>query len=411
MSNGCIRVSVQNREIVHDAPSANPVLGPAVSRLMLTNFRSYAGLTLDCGPQGVVLTGPNGAGKTNILEALSMLAPGRSLRGASLTQVSRRAAGEDEEGPGAPWAVSATVQSANGPVQVGAGYMPGTEPTAQKRVLRLDGVTVGSAAALSDHLPLVWLTPAQDRLFLDGASDRRRFFDRLIAGFDPRHTGLWSAYEKAMRERLALLKAGCRDAAWLTSVERIMAETGVALAASRLDGVAHLAAELADDGAFGTFPAADLSLGGEVEADLAASPAIHAEDQFADRLAASRALDAEQGRTRHGPHSTDLIVRHRAKGRDARHCSTGEQKSLMIRLVLAGSALASRRTRSTPVLLLDEIAAHLDDARRRSLFDAIARLGVQAWYTGTDERPFDALGARARAFHVFNGNVSPISAS
>jgi DNA replication and repair protein RecF len=401
-------VSVADRQDQLEFP-APPRAGRPVVSLMLTNFRSYAALTLDSGPGSVVLTGANGAGKTNILEALSMLSPGRSLRGATLAQVSRRGANEDEDGPGSPWAVGATVEGPTGPVQLGAGYMPGGESSVPKRIVRIDGETKGSSAAFADHLHMIWLTPAQDRLFLDGASDRRRFLDRLISGFDARHSALWSAYEKAMRDRLALLRSGRMDAGWLGSLERIMAESAVALAASRNDALAHLAAVLAEEDPASAFPAADIALDGALETALMSAPAIRAEDDYAHALAAHRLQDAEAGRTKLGPHSTDMIVRHRAKGRDARHCSTGEQKSLMIRLVLAGAELAARKSGAAPVLLLDEIVAHLDEHRRRALFAAIARLGAQAWCTGVERGPFESLGRDARFFTVSNGGVTPAS--
>lgn len=399
---------VEHRQHEFDLPGA-PRAGRPVVSLMLTNFRSYAALTLDCGAGSVVLTGANGAGKTNILEALSMLSPGRGLRGATLAQLSRKGPNEDEDGPGSPWAVGASVDSPTGPVHLGAGYMPGGDSAVPKRIVRIDGETRGSSAAFADHVQMIWLTPSQDRLFLDGASDRRRFLDRLISGFDPRHSALWSAYEKAMRDRLALLRAGRMDAAWLSSIERIMAESAVALAASRNEALAHLAGVLAEEDPASAFPAADIALDGALEAALLSAPAIRAEDDYAQALAANRALDAEVGRTKYGPHLTDMIVRHRAKGRDARHCSTGEQKSLMIRLVLAGAELAARKMGSAPVLLLDEIVAHLDEHRRRALFAAIARLGAQAWCTGVERGPFEALAGRARFFTVSNGGVTPAS--
>lgn len=383
--------------------------GRPVTSLMLTNFRSYAALSLDCGARSVVLTGANGAGKTNILEALSMMAPGRGLRGATLAQLSRKGPHEDEDGPGAPWAVGATIDSPFGPTQLGVGYMPGGEGSIAKRIVRIDGETRGSSAALTEYVQMIWLTPAQDRLFLDGASDRRRFFDRLAASFDPRHAALWSAYEKAMRDRLSLLRSGRSDTNWLSSIERIMAESAVALAASRNEAMAQLASVMAAEDPATGFPSADLALDGEIEAALLSVSAIKAEDNLVVALAANRFADAEAGRTKQGPHLTDMIVRHRAKGRDARHCSTGEQKALMIRLVLAGAELAARRHGSAPILLLDEIAAHLDEQRRRGLFAAITRLGAQAWYTGVERQPFESLSGYARFFTVAQGGVSPAS--
>lgn len=389
--------------------SARVRTGRPVTSLMLTNFRSYAALSFACGAQSVVLTGANGAGKTNILEALSMMAPGRGLRGATLAQLSRKGPHEDEDGPGAPWAVGATIEGPYGSTHLGVGYMPGGDGAVAKRIVRIDGETQGSSAALAGHVQMIWLTPAQDRLFLDGASDRRRFFDRLVTGFDARHAALWSAYEKAMRDRLSLLRSGRMDTSWLASIERIMAESAVALAASRNEAIAQLADVLAGEDLATGFPAADLTLAGEIETALSSVPAIKAEDDFVSSLAANRFADAEAGRTKQGPHLTDMIVRHRAKGRDARHCSTGEQKALMIRLVLAGAELAARRHGAAPILLLDEIAAHLDDHRRRALFAGIARLGAQAWYTGVERQPFEALTGDARFFTVAQGGVNPAS--
>jgi DNA replication and repair protein RecF len=399
-------VSVVER--LHDPTFPAPKRkGARIVGVNLTNFRCYSALSLDCDGDSVVLTGANGAGKTNLLEALSMLSPGRGLRGATLAQLSRKQPNEDEDGPGGPWAVGVAVEGHYGTVQLGAGYMPGGENAVPKRIVRINGEPAGSSAAFAEHLQMIWLTPSQDRLFLDGASDRRRFLDRLISGFDSRHAGLWSAYEKAMRDRLSLLRSGRFDAGWLTSIERIMAECAVALADSRNNAMAQLAAVLAEEDPASAFPAADIGLEGELELALSRMSAIQVEDGFVDALAASRAIDAEAGRTKQGPHLTDMNVRHRAKGRDARHCSTGEQKSLMIRLVLAGAELAARRAGATPLLLLDEIVAHLDEHRRRALFAAVARLGAQAWYTGVERRPFEALGQSARFFAVSNGSIAP----
>jgi DNA replication and repair protein RecF len=366
---------------------------------MLTNFRSYAALDLTVGVRSVVLTGPNGAGKTNLLEAISMLSPGRGLRGVPVAELARRSAGPDKAAAAVPWAVGATLNAGEATRQLGAGYMPGGEGQA-KRIARIDGIDTGSASAFADHMRIVWLTPAQDRLFADAPSERRRFLDRLIGSFEPRHMALWSSYEKAMRERAGLLRLPRPDPDWLTACERAMAEHAVALAAARRDGVARLAKTLEDRDTGSAFPAADLALDGIVETALDTMPALAAEDRFAENLARNRAMDAEAGRTKSGPHATDMVVRHRAKDRDARQCSTGEQKALMIRLVLAGAQLAARKHGGAPILLLDEIAAHLDERRRFALFDEIARLGAQAWYTGTDEQAFEALGGRATAFRV-----------
>jgi DNA replication and repair protein RecF len=375
----------------------------AITRLMLTNFRSYGMLDLRVEPSHVVLVGPNGAGKTNVLEAMSMLAPGRGLRGVKLSELARSAPGE---AGGRPWAVSATVASSGLETQLGVGFMPGAEDGgAAKRAVRVDGVPVANPAQLAERVRLIWLTPAMDRLFIEGGSERRRFLDRLIAGFDPAHARLWGAYEGAMRERLGALRAGAQ-AAWLNALERTMAEAGVALAASRLSGLSALA-RVMDGQRASTFPRADIAVAGLIEDRLASMAAVEVEDQFAHLLADARAGDLDAGRTSVGPHLTDFVVRHREKGREAQSSSTGEQKALLIRLVLAGAALPAPGGLETPVLLLDEVAAHLDEGRRRALFDEIDALGVQAWMTGTDAPAFAALGQGAQFYRVADGQIRP----
>lgn len=390
---------VGGQTVAERAAPVKPV--SAVTRLMLTNFRSYAGLDLNVDARGVVLTGPNGAGKTNVLEAISMLAPGRGLRGVRLGDLSRAAPGDTTP---RPWAVAATVAGEYGETQIGAGYMPGADDAAiTKRTVRIDGAPAASAAALAERLRLVWLTPAMDRLFVDGASDRRRFLDRLIIGFDPAHARRWSDYETAMRERMSALKNNAARA-WLDALERTMAEHGVAVAASRRDGLKRLNETMTAMRA-SAFPMANVGLEGELENLLDGLPAVEVEDRFVDTLRVRRAQDLEAGRTARGPHATDLIVHHAEKGREARACSTGEQKSLLIRLVLAGVALPSPGAPDVAVLLLDEIAAHLDEVRRRALFDEIEALGVQAWMTGTDASAFAALEGKAQFLRVGDGAV------
>jgi DNA replication and repair protein RecF len=376
----------------------------AITRLMLTNFRSYGMLDLRVDAGHVVLVGPNGAGKTNVLEALSTLAPGRGLRGARLSDLARAAPGETSP---RPWAVSATVTNMAGEVQLGVGYMPGGEDAGvAKRAVRVDGVPVSNPAQLAERVRLIWLTPSMDRLFIDGVSERRRFFDRLIAGFDPAHARLWNAYEGAMRERASALRNGAQ-AAWLDALERTMAEAAVALAASRLSGLTSLVHAM-DAQRVSAFPRADVALSGVVEDRLARAAAVEVEDQFAALLAQARSADADAGRTGVGPHATDFVVRHREKGREAQACSTGEQKALLIRLILSSAGLPARGVSETPVLLLDEIGAHLDEGRRRALFDEIDALGVQAWMTGTDASYFSALDGRAQIRRVADGQIRPL---
>jgi DNA replication and repair protein RecF len=375
--------------------------GASITRVMLSNFRSYAALDLSVAERLIVLTGPNGAGKTNLLEALSTLAPGRGLRGARLSDLARSLPGETSV---RPWSVGATVRTEFGETQLGAGFMPEAgEARESKRVVRIDGEPVASAAALAERLRLVWLVPAMDRLFHDGASERRRFLDRLITSSDPAHARRWGAYETAMRERIGALKSGAAPN-WLAALERTMAENAIAVAASRREGTKRLVAAM-DTGRPSSFPMADVALAGSVEAMLDRMPAVDAEDRYAHELAGARASDGEAGRTASGPHLTDLIVHHRERGREARDCSTGEQKALLIRMVLAGAAVPAAGAPEAPVLLLDEVAAHLDEARRAALFDEIGALGVQAWMTGTDASAFSALQGRAQFLRVGEGAV------
>ena len=381
----------------------------AVTRLMLTNFRSYGMLDLKVEAQHVVLTGPNGAGKTNVLEALSMLAPGRGLRGVKLGELARHAPGDQTQ---RPWAVSATLGGPSGDTQLGVGYMPGNDDGGSngagvtKRAVRVDGVALSNPAQLAERIRLIWLAPAMDRLFIDGVSERRRFLDRLIASFDPAHARRWGAYEIAMRERLGALRSGAQ-AAWLKALERTMAEHAVSVSASRLAGVQCLARAM-DDQRASLFPRADIALSGTVEALLGRLAAVEVEDEFAATLALSRSTDTESGRTSVGPHLTDFVVRHHDKGREAQACSTGEQKALLIRLILASAALPAPGAPDSPVLLLDEIAAHLDETRRRALFDEIDALKIQTWMTGTDQSAFAALDGRAQFRRVADSQIRPL---
>ena len=389
------------------AIAARPQLQCAVTRLMLTNFRSYGMLDLKCTPAHVVLVGSNGAGKTNLLEALSMFAPGRGLRGAKLGELSRVAAHAAEGAAERPWAISATVSSPESSVQIGVGFLPGQAGSdVSKRTVRMDGVPVSGVAELALHVRLIWLSPSMDRIFVEGVSERRRFLDRLIASFDPLHARRWSRYETAMRERIGALRSGAGDS-WLSALEQTMAETGVAVSASRVAGLAQLASAM--DAQRGTaFPHADVSLAGLVEQGLAVKAAVDVEDAFIARLRANRGRDLDAGRTHEGPHATDFLVSHREKGRAAASCSTGEQKALLIRLVMACASLPAPGAPAKPILLLDEVAAHLDETRRRALFEEIDGLGVQSWLTGTDAPLFSGLEDRAQFMRVADGQVRPM---
>ena len=373
-----------------------PASGSAVwlSRLRLSNFRSYAAAELETDGRPVVLTGANGAGKTNLLEAISYLVPGRGLRGARLSEVDRQPP-EAETGPETgPWAVSAEVVTPAGPRQLGTGRDPAATGR-ERRLVKVDGSLVSSQQALGDVLGAVWLTPQMDRLFLEGASGRRRFLDRLVLSFDPAHAGRITAYEHALRERARILRGdgGPADPDWLAALEETMAERGIAVAAARRDLVGRLAAACAE--AEGAFPRAGLGLAGDVEAWLAEAPALEAEDRFKAALAASRRKDAETGGAALGPHRSDLAVRHLARRMPAAQCSTGEQKALLISIVLAHARLVALERGQPPLLLLDEIVAHLDAQRRAALYGALLSLRAQAWMTGTDSGLFDDFGAAA----------------
>jgi DNA replication and repair protein RecF len=389
----------------------------AVKRLVLTDFRCYrqARVVVDARP--VVLTGANGAGKTNLLEAISFLAPGRGLRRARLGEVDRRrmtpgvttlptideAGTADADAPVNAWAVAAEVATPRSVVQIGTGR-EATASGGERRVVRIDGVSARSQTALAEHVNLVWLTPQMDRLFVEGASARRRFLDRLVYGFDPEHATRVAAYEQALRERAKLLREGPYDAAWLGALEESMARHGVAIAAARRDVVARL------DGACAAgvagFPSASLAAIGTVEAALADRPALAVEDESRARLAASRRQDAESGGVASGPHRSDLAVRHAATGVAAGQCSTGEQKALLIAILLANSRLQAALRGVAPIMLLDEVVAHLDRARRHALYAELLALGAQAWLTGTDEDSFAELRGAAQFLRVVDATIA-----
>ncbi|MGB0681501.1 MAG: DNA replication/repair protein RecF [Magnetovibrionaceae bacterium] len=373
----------------------------ALDRLVLTDFRCYptaklAGITAE-GVQPVVLCGPNGAGKTNLLEALSLLAPGRGLRRAALGDFARI------QGAGG-WAVAASVVGALGEAEIGTGLTAGA-PEGERRAVRIDGEAASSQQALAERFSVQWLTPQMDRLFLEGPSARRRFLDRMVFGIDPAHSGRVSAYEKAMRDRARVLRENQRpDAHWLDALEAGMAERGVAISAARRDMLDRLAGEL--ERGFGPFPAARVALDGLVDDWVGSMPALEAEDRLKAALKDSRRRDAETGSTAIGPHRTDLLVHHLAKDMAADQCSTGEQKALLIALVLGHVRLTAADRGCVPVLLLDEVAAHLDQARREALFEALLALGTQAWLTGTDQPLFEPLRGKAQFFEITDAAVS-----
>jgi DNA replication and repair protein RecF len=344
----------------------------------------------------VVLAGPNGAGKTNVLDAISLLSPGRGLRGAKLAEHTRKG---PVATPETLWAVAATVARGDTDYEIGTGL---TQASASRQV-RLNGAPAASSADLGEIVQLIWLTPAMDRLFAESAGGRRRFLDRLVLGFDASHARAATRYETAMRERARLLKYGPRDPGWLDGLENEMAEAGIAIAQARAVTVEKLSRALMERGGpeGGAFPAAALSLTDEWH--LATIEALR------DGLATSRIRDAEAGRSLVGPHTTDLAVRHTGKRAEARDCSTGEQKALLISIILAEARELARTRAMAPILLLDEIAAHLDAVRRAALFEEIQALSAQAWMTGTDLSLFEA--ARCQIFEVRDGVFFPQSAA
>ncbi len=373
----------------------HPVTATALSRLTLNDFRSYERADLLLDGRSVFLVGPNGAGKTNLLEAISLFTPGRGLRGSSLSDVGRRQPGEAQ---GRAWTVAAVVSASGDDTQLGTGVeLAG----ASRRTVRIAGETL-PPGRLADHLRQVWLTPAQDRLFLEGASDRRRFFDRLVFAAIPRHAAHAQAYERAQRERMRLLMdEGVPDTAWLDALEARLAEAGALMAEARATTMVALQSEI-DGRGERPFPQAKISLTGDWEQMSAAGAEIaDIEAKLARALADARSRDAAAGRALTGPHRGDLAVIHAEKDRPAAECSTGEQKALILNLVLAQSARLSRaESAPSPILLLDEVAAHLDRNRRAALFDEIEALGLQAFLTGTDEHLFEDLKGRAQGVRV-----------
>jgi len=377
-----------------------------IARLTLSNFRNHAALDLQLDARPVCLFGPNGAGKTNILEALTMLAPGRGLRSASLTDVAR--AGDDEMRL-QPWAVSARVAADGDETVLGAGAERAPEGGI-KRVTRRDGQPA-TAAMLAEAARMTWLTPAMDRLWSGPAGDRRRFFDRLTLARATEHGQAAAAYERAMRERQRLLSERVFDEAWLGGLEREMSAHGAAIAAARVETL-HRLQDAIDARPDGAFPKAILGLEGALEERFeAGAKSADVEEEFADTLRRMRSRDAGAGRALDGPHRSDLAARHAAKRMPADQCSTGEQKALLLGVTLAQArALAGDPGAGPSLILIDEAAAHLDMVRRAALFDELLANPGQAWLTGTDESLFEAFGARARMFEVRDGRVNAASA-
>ena len=369
-----------------------------IRRLILADFRSYPALDLAIHAKLVTVVGDNGSGKTNLIEAISMLAQGRGLRRADLGDCVRR-------GGAGGFAVSVELAAAEGPVRLGTGLEPAPDGGPPQRRHRVDREPVASARAFADHLRLVWLTPAMDQLFAGSPGERRRFLDRLVLAVDAEHGSRVAAMERALRQRNRVLEDGARaDGAWLDAIEREVAQIGVAVAAARVETLAKLETMLRGREA-SPFPWAVVALAGEIEALCAAHPALEVEDRYRAMLKASRTRDAAAGRTLIGPQAADLLVRHGPKDVEAGLCSTGEQKALLVGLVLAHARLVADLSGIAPIVLLDEIAAHLDETRRAALFDELDALPGQVWMTGADAGAFAQLRERAQRLQVTPGAV------
>lgn len=404
-------MSDNNSQAASNSPeqtTIRPLPRAWIKRLVLTNFRNYTQLTLNVSPHPVVLFGRNGTGKTNLLEAVSMLSPGQGLRRAALVDIARHPGQGD-------WAVAAEISRLDERIDIGTGVRgnPGSDERASGRLVRINGENQSGSGSLADVIEIAWLTPALDGLLTGPASERRRFLDRLILCFDPGHRTRANLYERAMRQRNRLLADGIRDDVLFRGLELQLAEAGVAMAAARqeavtaLNAVSEMRRQRAPDS---PFPWAAANLDGTLEAQLLASmPAVDVEDRFAAQLAQTRERDRAAGRTLTGPHRSDLVLTHGPKNMPGRLCSTGEQKALLVGLILAHAELSkARRDDAAPILLLDEIAAHLDALRRAALFDELLLLGTQAWMTGTDQEAFAHLHGKASFFQVENGSVTPI---
>jgi DNA replication and repair protein RecF len=371
-----------------------------VGSLKLTDFRNYARAELRLDARPVVLVGDNGSGKTNLLEAVSLLGSGNGLRGRPYSELCRK------DGAGG-FAVAAKIVSGADEVEIGTGIQAGTREESSGRTVRIAGKDE-STGALAEHVKLVWLIPAMDGLFTGSASERRRFLDRLVLAVDPKMRSPLGRYDRAMRQRNRLFQMREGSRALFEGLEEQMAEAGTAIAAARLDAVARLAAlieEMHRERGEGPFPYAVVELEGRLEAALAERPATEVEDDFRACLAEGRERDRAAARALEGPHLSDLIVTHGPKNTPAAQCSSGEQKALLIGLILAKAELIKALEGASPLILLDEVAAHLDQARREALFSQILRLGAQAWMTGTDRDLFASLGENAQIFAVNRGTI------
>ena len=384
--------------------------GPAIRKLRISAFRNYKNLRLELSRKPIVLTGHNGAGKTNLIEALSFLSPGTGLRKARLSNIDMVSAKNEDQlaeitdGTQRYWAVSVDLELENEKLVIGTGRDERAAPSgSDKRIVRINGQQAKSHSLLLEYIALSWITPQMDRLFLDGLSQRRRFLDRLVFAFDPKHAGRVSAYTHAIRERSRLIKSGNTDDAWYLALENKIAETGVAIVAARRELVNRL--EPIASLSLGPFPGAILKLVGDIECWLSNTAALEVEDRYKREL-----IEARKSRNREpfsipGPHKTDLFVSHSIKNIPASQCSTGEQKALLIAIILSHARLRKIEFGHSPLMLLDEVTAHLDSQRRDMLFDILESLDSQVWMTGTEVSLFTSIQTRAQFFEISNGEV------
>jgi DNA replication and repair protein RecF len=396
-----VDVLVQNKDNVGEAFASPRFSSISIASLALNHFRNYTQLDMEVSPRSVVLTGANGAGKTNILEAISLLAPGRGLRSATMSELAK-------DGVGGHWAVSSLVRTKDDEVQLGTGVLPQMshlDASSEKRIIKIDGELKKNQHILTAYFSCVWVTPAMGTMFIEGAGVRRRFLDRLVYSFDADHAQRVHAYEHTMRQRNKLLQDYNADKTWLDVLERKMAGYATAIAVARIMTMQHLHHAMAE--ASGAFPHAHLALSGDAESLLMdGMSAVAAESEVAKLLAVSRGVDARKGRSSHGAHKTELAVTFTEKNREAAMCSTGEQKALLMAIVMAHARARALWHGAAPVLLLDEVVAHLDQSRRKALFDELDFLGAQAWMTGTDAADFSAADGLVQCFSVADGRMT-----
>ena len=382
--------------------------GPLIRKLTVSNFRNYSAASLEPSKQMVVLLGNNGAGKTNLLEAISMLSPGRGLRQAQLMQLNRATTDATNEGntieAQRQWAVSVKVESNGFETTIGTGCeTAASDGKSPKRLVKINGEIVKSQISLNDHLSVSWLTPQMDRLFVEGGSQRRRFIDRLVFAFDALHSKRVNQYNHALRERKKLLQSWTQDTSWLDAIENSLAEMGVAITVTRQDLIRRLSPIIGKN--MGLFPSAIISMEGEVENWLENNSALEVEQRFKEELKKSRADGLSESNQTPGPHRSEFNCLHSSNKMEASFCSTGEQKALLVSIMLSHAILRKKECGSAPILLLDEISAHLDERRRSSLFELLQNLESQIWMTGTESSAFSDILKIAEAYNISEGKI------